>query len=114
MSRVWFWSGLILCFNLFLSMLLVRARDDLPYLQQQSYENLGMEIDEFQSEFQRNAMFSQGSGDGTFFGKPSEQHEAVGDAQFPSTPSQEIAAGTQVNYGAETGFDDTKNSAART
>lgn len=111
MASVWFWSGLILWLNAFLSVLLVRARDDLPYLQQQSYENLGVGMEEFQSEFQHNATFSQASGDGTFFGKSSEQHEAVGDAQFPSTPSQEIQAGSKVTYGAETGFDNGQNAA---
>mmetsp|Transcript_22151 Transcript_22151/g.33483 ORF Transcript_22151/g.33483 Transcript_22151/m.33483 type:complete len:249 (+) Transcript_22151:85-831(+) len=111
MTGLWFWSGLVFWFNAFLSVLLVRARD-LASFHQQEYENLSLGIDEIPSELQHNTVFSPTSGDGTFFGKSSEQHEAVGDAQFPTTPSQEITAGTQIKYGAETGFDDRKNSSA--
>jgi len=107
MINIWFWSGLVFWLDAFLCVSLVFARDELVCLQQQSYENVGLTLDELQNQFQRN-FCSESSGDGTFFGKSSEQHEAVGDAQFPSTPSQEIAVGTPMNYGAETGFDNRK------
>jgi hypothetical protein len=105
MRAIWFWSGLDFWFNTFISVLMVVGRDEFSILQQHSYENIGLALDELQSNFQRTAVYSQSPGDGTFFGsRPAETAPS-----FPTTPSEEAAAiakGPYGGYGAESGFSD--------
>jgi hypothetical protein len=119
MLGIWFWAGLVFWVNTIIAVLIVFARDDLSFLQHQNYENIGLALEELENNFQRNAVYMQSPGDGTFFGSSntaasSTEHESLGDAvQFPSTPSQEqAAAGVYGGYGADVSFDDARQSSS--
>jgi len=113
MGKIWFWSGLVFWLNIILSILIVKSKHELSNLQEHSYEDVDIALQNLQSNFQHDAANLQMPlGDGTFFGKSPEQHEAVGDAQFPMTPSQELAS-VAPSYGVETGFDNRRIEQAR-
>lgn len=109
MKDIWFWSGLVFWMNFIISMLIIYAKDELSYVQTQNYEHIGLALEELQSSFERTAVYSpQAPGDGAFFGGNNTM-EPLGEAQFPTTPSQEEtkANGRRLGgYGAESGFDD--------
>lgn len=117
MKSIWFWSGIVCWLNTCLAILIVYGRDELSFLQHQSYENIGLALEELQNNFERNAVYthSSGGGDGTFFGSRAEaKHETLGDAQFPTTPSQEESSISRSRnndfggYGADSGFSDSR------
>lgn len=115
MKEIWFWSGLVFWVNTILSVLIVYAKDELSYLQHANYETIGLALEELQSNFERNAIYTQSPGDGTFFGSANSAVVGQQPSEYPTTPSQE--EGVQSihknkarlglgGYGVESGFDD--------
>jgi hypothetical protein len=120
MKEIWFWSGLVFWINTILSVTIIFAKDELSYLQHANYETIGLALEELQSNFERNAVYTQSPGDGTFFGSANSAVVGQQPSEYPTTPSQEEALrGIHANnariglggYGVESGFDDARQQA---
>lgn len=115
MKEIWFWSGLVFWINTILSVMIIFAKDELSYLEHANYETIGLALEELQSNFERNAVYTQSPGDGTFFGSANSAVVGQQPNEYPTTPSQEEAirgintSNARIGlggYGVETGFDD--------
>lgn len=107
MAGIWFWSGIMFWLEVVLATLIVMGKDELLY-NSHNYEHIGVALDDMENNFQRNSVYNPTSSlttsnDGTFFGSAADVgsgHTTIGEATFPSTPSQEATSPSTIpTYG---------------
>lgn len=89
MSAIWFWAGLIFWCNLAISALIGLGRDELTFLAQSHYDDIGICMDEYPDTIY--------NGQQPGVSDERRDHDTIGDTPF-STPSQEAICSGGYGY----------------